>query len=208
MDASTHPWPRPRLGEHLMDETLATRNASVVTTMNEPTACRSACLPPRRSVATSGHAWTNLSLRHRSRRHPSGFGTKQSRAGLTAMLTATRPDGASRSGTCGAHFPRETDLGVRLETLRADLRIRRLGVRIPPGQRFPCQGLLFPQPASASGAGRLWELLREPIERQQRLGHSSSSCAFLALDLEELLPPRGSTTTSPCLLPPVLMPGT
>jgi hypothetical protein len=100
MGASTHPRPRPGGGEHLMDDRLATRNALVVKTMNEPTACRSACVPPRRSVATSGHAWTNLSLRPQALRHLSQVGTKQSRAGLTA----TRRHGAGRSVTCGARF--------------------------------------------------------------------------------------------------------
>ena len=47
-----------------------------------------------------------------------GFWTKQSRGELTRTLTATWPDRASRSGTCGARFPRETDPGVRLETPR------------------------------------------------------------------------------------------
>jgi hypothetical protein len=61
----------------------------------------------------------NLSVPGPGHARRPGFGTKQSRAGLTA----TRRDRASRSGTCGARFPRETDLGVRLETLRADLRI-------------------------------------------------------------------------------------
>jgi hypothetical protein len=117
------------LGEHLMDETLATRNALVVKTMNEPTACRSACLSPRRSVATSGHAWTNLSLRPQALRH-------LCRVRDEAVTCRTDSNAARRGWPISdlwRAFPRETDFGVRLGTPRADLRIRRLGGTYPSG---------------------------------------------------------------------------
>jgi hypothetical protein len=65
MDPSTRRWTRVSRGGYTVNSLLATRNASVVTTMNEPTACRSPCLPPRRSVATSGHAWTSIPIQGR-----------------------------------------------------------------------------------------------------------------------------------------------
>jgi hypothetical protein len=103
-----------------MDTAPATRNALVVKTMNEPTACRSACVPPRRSVATSGHAWTNLSLRPQALRHLSQVRDE-------AVTCRTDSNAATRGWPISdlwRAFPRETDFGVRLETLRADLRMR------------------------------------------------------------------------------------
>ena len=100
------------------------RNASGVTTMNEPTACRSACLP---TTPKRGNIGTRLDKSLAAAPvTPQPIRVRDEAVTcrrLTATLTATRPDGASRSGTNGARFPRETDLGVRLETPRADLRI-------------------------------------------------------------------------------------
>jgi hypothetical protein len=83
------------------------------------------------SPGTGGRLGAHAGRRkHRSKKRE---GELESGRGLTATLTATRLHMASRSRTWARASTRKADLGVRQWTPRADLRIRRLGVRIPPG---------------------------------------------------------------------------
>jgi hypothetical protein len=65
-----------------------------------------------------------------------------------------------------------------------DLRIRRLGVRIPPGAPLsPLVKCIFLRSASIRArCGRALGAIVGAIRRQQSLGHKSSSCALLAFD--------------------------
>jgi hypothetical protein len=82
---------------------------------------------------------------------------------LTATLTATRRRISPSSKIITPDHPPDRDHGGPLRTLRMDLRIRRLGVRIPPGA--PVFGLVntdMPSTISLPSRQGLWVIWIEP----------------------------------------------
>jgi hypothetical protein len=103
---------------------------------------------------------------------------------LTATLTATRSTISPSTKIITHGSTPDRDLCGSLRTHRMDLRIRRLGVRIPSGAPvFPLVNTLFfvfsqhPLPVPVGSGSHLLGA----IQRQQRLGHPSGSRPFLAL---------------------------
>jgi hypothetical protein len=100
---------------------------------------------------------------------------------LTATLTATRSTISPSTKIITHDHPPDRDHGGPSRTLRMDLRIRRLGVRIPPGA--PASSLVKIFFSRSARVRCRWTLgaIAGAIGRQQRLGHPNSSCALLTL---------------------------
>src|SRR5215213_3353170 len=100
---------------------------------------------------------------------------------LTATLTATRWRISPSTKIITHDHPPDRDHGGPSRTLRMDLRIRRLGVRIPPGA--PASSLVKIFFSRSARVRCRWTLgaIAGAIGRQQRLGHPNSSCALLTL---------------------------
>src|SRR5829696_1372614 len=100
----------------------------------------------------------------------------------TATLTATRSTFSSSTKIIMHDHPPDRDHRVPSRTLWMDLRIRRLGVRIPPGA--PVSSLVKTFFSRSAKVRCRWALgaIAGAIGRQQRLGHPNSSCALLALE--------------------------
>src|SRR5829696_9176115 len=124
---------------------------------------------------------------------------------LTATLTATRSIISPSTKIITHDHPPDTDRDGPSRTLRMCLRIRRLGVRIPPGAPLSplVSALSCAQPASGPGAGVLWEPVWEPlgfsstwdIRAAAARFWPSTRCPYTSFVMATLECPRTSETT-------------